>query len=193
MKKGYLHPTFIGLYSAFSFELSQLGTNPGTCTKNIFFHRATNLVDNLARLLLDLSPLADPSCDRDDDLAGGVEHVLHLVDARLHLHVRQVEVGVEDEDDVAALLLVLEVHLGLLQRRLPHHRVEVLCQQAEGRSDQRDQLVGHLEEVCTRKLSCFYRNLFAVVPSNLFGRRVHCSYLVPDERSIFVASHQHIA
>ena len=87
-------------------------------------------------LLLDLSPLADPSGDGDDDLAGGVEHVLHLVDARLHLHVRQVEVSVEDEDDVSALLLVLEVHLGLLNRSLTHHRVEVLGKQTEGCSDQ---------------------------------------------------------
>ena len=91
---------------------------------------------NLPRLLLDLSPLADPSCDRDDDLAGGVEHVLHLVDARLHLHIRQVEVGVEDKDDVSALLLVLEVHLGLLNRSLTHHGVEVLGKQTEGCSDQ---------------------------------------------------------
>ena len=91
---------------------------------------------NLPRLLFDLPPLADPSCDGDDDLAGGVEHVLHLVDAGLHLHVRQVEVGVEDEDNVSALLLVLKVHLGLLDRSLAHHGVEVLGKQTEGCSDQ---------------------------------------------------------
>ena len=102
---------------------------------------------NLPRLLFDLPPLADTSCDGDDDLAGGVEHVLHLVDAGLHLHVRQVEVGVEDEDNVSALLLVLKVHLGLLDRSLAHHRVEVLGKQAEGCSDQRDQFVRHLVEV----------------------------------------------
>ena len=90
----------------------------------------------LPSLILDLSPLADTSGRGDDDLAGSVEHILHLVNAQLQFHVRQDEVGVQDEDNIPALLLVLEVHLGLLNWSLTHHGVEVLGQQTEGCSDQ---------------------------------------------------------